>query len=81
MRAEKPESRNISRALLIAALHPDSRAFVRLAEETGGRVFRVSRKHPLEDAFSEIQQEMRSQYAIDKKQRVPIAHKFVDVAQ
>ncbi len=36
----------------------------RLAEETGGRVFRVSRKHPLEDAFSEIQQEMRSQYAI-----------------
>jgi VWFA-related protein len=36
----------------------------RFADETGGRVFRVSRKHPLSEAFDEIQQEMRSQYAI-----------------
>jgi VWFA-related protein len=36
----------------------------RLAEETGGRVFKVNRKHTLSDAFEEIQQEMRSQYAI-----------------
>jgi len=36
----------------------------RLSEDTGGRVFKVDRKHPLSDVFSEIQQEMRSQYAI-----------------
>lgn len=36
----------------------------RMAEETGGRVFRVSRKNPLELVFSEIQEEMRSQYSI-----------------
>jgi VWFA-related protein len=36
----------------------------RMAEETGGRVFRVDRKHSLEDAFSQIQEEMRTQYAL-----------------
>lgn len=36
----------------------------RMAEETGGRVFRVSRRDPLEAIFAEIQQEMRSQYSI-----------------
>ncbi len=36
----------------------------RMSEETGGRVFKVDRKHSLEDVFNELQQEMRSQYAI-----------------
>jgi VWFA-related protein len=36
----------------------------KMAEETGGRVFHVSRKHPLSEAFDEIQREMRTQYAI-----------------
>jgi len=36
----------------------------RMAEETGGRVFKVDRKHRLSDAFDQIQQEMRSQYSI-----------------
>lgn len=36
----------------------------RMAEETGGRVFRVDRRNRLEDIYSIIQQEMRSQYAI-----------------
>lgn len=36
----------------------------RMSEETGGRVFKVDRKHPLSDAFKQIQEEMRSQYAI-----------------
>ena len=36
----------------------------RLAEETGGRSFRVSRGHPLSEAFEEIQRDMRTQYAI-----------------
>jgi VWFA-related protein len=35
----------------------------RMAEETGGRVFRVDRKNSLEDIYNTIQQEMRSQYA------------------
>jgi VWFA-related protein len=36
----------------------------RMSDETGGRVFKVDRKHTLDDAFQELQDEMRSQYAI-----------------
>lgn len=36
----------------------------RMSEETGGRVFKVDRKHTLQDVFRELQEEMRSQYAI-----------------
>jgi VWFA-related protein len=36
----------------------------RMSEETGGRMFKVDRKHTLQDIFDEIQNEMRSQYAI-----------------
>ena len=36
----------------------------RISEETGGRIFRVSRKWPLERIFAEIQAEMRSQYSL-----------------
>ena len=39
-------------------------ALRRMSEPTGGRVFKVDRKHPLEEVFQEIQEEMRSQYAI-----------------
>ncbi len=39
-------------------------ALSRMSSETGGRVFRVDRKHPLTEAFQQIQDEMRSQYAI-----------------
>jgi VWFA-related protein len=35
-----------------------------MAEETGGRSFEVSRKNTLETIFQQIQQEMRTQYAI-----------------
>ncbi len=35
-----------------------------MSEETGGRVFKVDRGHTLEDAFNQLQNEMRSQYAI-----------------
>jgi len=35
-----------------------------MSEETGGRVFHVNRSHPLDEAFTQLQQEMRSQYAI-----------------
>lgn len=36
----------------------------RMSSETGGQVFRVDRGHSLDDIFREIQDEMRSQYAI-----------------
>lgn len=39
-------------------------ALRKLSEETGGRVFHVDRKHTLDEAFKELQEEMRSQYAI-----------------
>jgi VWFA-related protein len=35
-----------------------------MSEETGGRLFRVDRKNTLDVAFDQIQQEMRTQYAI-----------------
>ena len=36
----------------------------RLSSETGGHVFRVDRKNSLDDIFRDLQDEMRSQYAI-----------------
>jgi VWFA-related protein len=36
----------------------------KLSEETGGRVLKVDRKHTLDDIYKEIQDEMRSQYAL-----------------
>ena len=36
----------------------------KMSDETGGRVFKVDRKNTLDDIFKEIQEEMRSQYAI-----------------
>ena len=36
----------------------------RLSSETGGREFHVDRRNTLEDAFTELQEEMRSQYSI-----------------
>jgi len=36
----------------------------KLAEETGGRVYEVSRKKPLRTIYQELQEELRSQYSI-----------------
>ncbi|HLK68094.1 MAG TPA: VWA domain-containing protein [Bryobacteraceae bacterium] len=36
----------------------------KMSDETGGHVFRVDRKHPLDDVFKQLQEEMRTQYAI-----------------
>jgi len=35
-----------------------------MSEETGGHVYKVDRKHTLDQVFKELQDEMRSQYAI-----------------
>lgn len=39
-------------------------ALRRMAEDTGGHVFSVDRKNSLQDIFQQLQDEMRSQYAI-----------------
>jgi VWFA-related protein len=39
-------------------------ALKKMSEETGGRVFRADRKGGLDEAFRQLQEEMRSQYAI-----------------
>ncbi len=39
-------------------------ALRQMSEDTGGHVFHVDRKLTLQDAFNELQEEMRSQYAI-----------------
>ncbi len=39
-------------------------ALKRMSEDTGGRVFHIDRKHPLSEAFRELQEELRSQYSI-----------------
>lgn len=36
----------------------------RMSDETGGHVFKVDRKHSLDEVFQELQDEMRSQYSI-----------------
>jgi VWFA-related protein len=36
----------------------------RMSEDTGGRLYRVDRKHTLQEIFDELQQELRTQYAI-----------------
>jgi VWFA-related protein len=36
----------------------------KMSEETGGRVYKVDRKNSLESIFKQLQEEMRSQYAI-----------------
>jgi VWFA-related protein len=36
----------------------------KMSEETGGKVFTVSSKHPLNEVFNQIQEELRNQYSI-----------------
>jgi VWFA-related protein len=35
-----------------------------MSEETGGKVFTVNSKHPLNEVFDQIQEELRNQYSI-----------------
>jgi VWFA-related protein len=39
-------------------------ALKKISDETGGHVFTVSNKHPLNEVFKEIQDELRNQYSI-----------------
>ena len=42
---------------------PDGKKILeRISKETGGSLFEVSKKHPLEDIYSRIEEELRSQF-------------------
>ncbi|MGD0220826.1 MAG: VWA domain-containing protein [Terriglobia bacterium] len=44
---------------------PDGKKILeKLSKETGGRFFEASKKHPIDDTFSQIQEELRSQYSL-----------------
>jgi VWFA-related protein len=43
----------------------------KMSEETGGHVFTVDSKHPLNEVFREIQDEMRNQYSISYRSSNP----------
>ena len=43
---------------------PSNAALKRMSEDTGGRLFEVSKRKPLPAIFEEIQEEMRNQYAL-----------------
>jgi VWFA-related protein len=44
---------------------PDGKKILeRLSKETGGRFFEASKKHPVDEMFSQIQEELRSQYSL-----------------
>ena len=36
----------------------------KMSDETGGRVYKVDRRHPLDEVFKELQEEMRIQYSM-----------------
>jgi Mg-chelatase subunit ChlD len=44
--------------------HLNDSALRKMSEETGGKLFRVDNKNPLDSIFDQIQNEMRSQYTI-----------------
>ena len=53
------------RSIPIPLSSPDGRgALMRLAKETGGGFFEVSKKLPIEQTFDRIQEELRNQYSI-----------------
>ncbi|MBZ5521645.1 MAG: VWA domain-containing protein [Acidobacteriia bacterium] len=48
-----------------ADIHPDGKKILeKLSKETGGRLFEVSKKEPIDKVYSQIEDELRSQYSI-----------------
>jgi VWFA-related protein len=60
---------------------PDGKKIMeRLAKETGGHFIEASKKHPLDEAFNQIQEELRNQYSLgytpDPPDSAPGYHKI-----
>jgi VWFA-related protein len=63
------------------ASHPDGKKVLeRISRETGGRFFEVSKKQPIDQIYSQIEQELRNQYSLgytpDKAVAGPGYHKI-----
>jgi VWFA-related protein len=44
---------------------PDGKKILeRISKETGGRLFEVSKKHPVNDIYAQIEEELRNQYSL-----------------
>jgi VWFA-related protein len=44
---------------------PDGKKILeRLSKETGGHLFEASKKHPFDETFSKIEEELRNQYSL-----------------
>jgi VWFA-related protein len=61
--------------------HPDGKKVLeRISKETGGRMFEVSSKLPIEKVYSQIEEELRSQYSLgytpDRADLAPGYHKL-----
>src|SRR6202035_3768615 len=60
---------------------PDGKQILtRISKETGGRLFEVSKKQPIEQIYSSIQQELRNQYSLGftpEKSESPGYHKLI----
>jgi len=61
--------------------HPDGKKVLqRLSKETGGRYFEVSKKQPINEIYSQIEQELRNQYNLgftpDKALATPGYHRI-----
>jgi VWFA-related protein len=56
------------------------KALERVSKETGGRMFEVSKKQPIEQIYSQIEEELRSQYSLgytpDRADLSPGYHKI-----
>lgn len=44
----------------------------RMAKETGGSFFEITKKHPLDEAFRQLEEELRSQYSMGFVSPVPV---------
>jgi VWFA-related protein len=53
------------RSRMPQATRPDGKRILeRISKETGGGFFEVSKKHPLEEIYKRIEEELRSQYSL-----------------
>jgi VWFA-related protein len=48
------------------------KALMRMSRETGGAFFEVSRKHPIDEAFRQLEEELRNQYSIGYVSDLPV---------
>jgi len=60
---------------------PDGKKILdRISKETGGRMFEVTKKHPVDEIYTEIEQELRNQYSLgytpDRENLGPGFHKI-----